>query len=80
MFKLIGNKLTYKKLSKKGYYSLPAIIIGTASSNEYYVKFQISFYNLNIIKNKKYACDYRLIKKCSDKAYYQILSKFKISN
>ena len=70
-----GNKLKYKKFAKKGNYSLPAVIIGTASSNEYYVKFPVSFEKLKIIKNKKNICDYRLIKECNEKAYHQLLSK-----
>ena len=71
-----GNKLKYKKFAKKGNYSLPAVIIGTASSNEYYVKFPSFFENLKIIKNKKNICDYRFIKECNEKAYHQLLSKF----
>ena len=62
-------------MAKNGNYSLPAVIIGTASSNENYVKFPASFENLIIIKNKKNICDYRLIKECNEKAYHQLLSK-----
>ena len=75
LFQLKENKLKYKNFAKKGNYSLPAVIIGTASSNEYYVKFPVSFENLKIIKNKKYICDCRLIKECNEKAYHQLLSK-----
>ena len=72
---LKGNKLKYKKFAKKVNYSLNVVIIGTTPSNEYYVKFPVSFENLKIIKNKKYICDYLLIKECNEKAYYQLLSK-----
>jgi len=73
-FDLKGNKLKFKKFAKKGYYTLPAIILGSASSHEYYVKFPLSFDSIKIKKNKKYICEYRLIKKCSENVYNQILS------
>ena len=73
VFKLNKKKITYKKLTKKGNYCLLAIIHGIASSHEYFVKFVLDEENLNIKKNIKYICDYRLIKACSNEAFNIIL-------
>ena len=43
-----NNILKFKKFSKKGNYTIPAKILGVASTYEYYVEFYLSFDNLKI--------------------------------
>ena len=69
-----NNTLKYKKFSKKGSYTIPAKILGVASTYEYYVEFYILFDNLKIELKKKYIVDYRLIKECNKEIFNKIIN------
>ena len=69
-----NNTLKYKKFSKKGSYTIPAKILGVASTYEYYVQFYLSLDKFKIDLKKKYIVDYRLIKECNEEIFNKLIN------
>lgn len=73
-FKLSGNKIKRNSLAKKGRYSIPIIIKGCGSSNEY--KVYISIEHEILIKNKVYFAEYTLLKLCDKNTWSYMIKTY----
>ena len=78
IFDLKGKTIKYKKLVKKGKYSLPCIVVGNHGANEYKIKLPLDFKGLK--KNEEYYIDYHLIIECKPSIWEKILNNFKNNN